>query len=152
MRYIIGTIALCLLITGCGLNPATYVVQGAPGPTGSSGADGHDGAQGPTGAQGSTGPAGADAPVSPYSIVEIMNPCGNTSQFHEVFFRLANGAVLADFSDNVAGDYTRLSLLVDGVNLMTTDHTGCTFDLTTSGGHRTITYQTGGSETWTVTQ
>jgi len=99
---------------------------------------------------GAPGADGQPAPSTPYAIAEIIHPCGNTSAWHEVFLRFADGEVVASFSDDTGGSWTRLSVLVDGYNLMTTDHTGCTFDLSTTGNTRTITWHSGGSESWTV--
>lgn len=161
---------LALVLAGC----SQAVIQGPAGPAGAVGATGPSGPQGAAGvsctgqnvaagdsvlpyggtiitcANGAPGADGAPAPVTPHTIAEVIDPCGNTSAFHEVFLRLTDGVVIASFSDNTNGSWTRLSELLDGYNLMTTDHTGCTFDLTTTGTTRTIHWHSGGTESWTI--
>ncbi|HMK71768.1 MAG TPA: hypothetical protein VK454_00435, partial [Myxococcaceae bacterium] len=72
--------------------------------------------------------------------------------FDEVFLRLANGTVVASFSQDAGGTNTRLSVLVDG-SFVTSDGTNCAFTITTNTSvnpnTRTIAWA-GGGETWTL--
>lgn len=121
------------LIT-CG-DTSTLLLNGAPGPTGPQ------------------GEPGTPAPPTAYSVVDVIDPCGPSGGFDEVFLRLANGTVVASFSDNSAGQNTRLSILVDG-SFVTSDGTNCAFTVTTNTSvtpnTRTIAWS-GGGETWPIT-
>lgn len=78
---------------------------------------------------GQNGVNGADAPISSYSPVGLVDPCGtNPNIFNEVFIRLNNGQMVASFSDNASGANTRFSILKPG-NFVTTDGDGCTFSV-----------------------
>lgn len=78
---------------------------------------------------GSTGAQGADAPVSAFSIVSMVDPCGDTAGIYdEVLLRLADGTLLASFSDDAMGTHTRLSILEPGV-YQTTDGGHCHFTI-----------------------
>jgi hypothetical protein len=82
------------------------------------------------GAQGPAGINGTDAPSPPFSIVELVNPCGDAPYIYdELFLRLGNGRLVASFSDNSSGKNTRFSELVPG-SYMTTDGDGCIFTVT----------------------
>lgn len=97
------------LIT-CGLS-STLVVNGAPGANGAAGQDGQD------------------AAPSAYSIVEVIDPCGNAAGvYDEVILKMANGTLIASFSENNNGKNTRLSVLPQG-NYQTTDGTSCNFSV-----------------------
>lgn len=104
-------------------------------------------ANGEAGAQGVAGVAGQDAPVNPYSVTEVINPCGPQSSYDEVLLALGDGSLVALFTANIHGDYSRLSLIPDG-NFVTTDNTSCNFNVATTGNTRTISW-TGGSKSWT---
>jgi hypothetical protein len=121
------------LIT-CG-DTSTLLLNGAPGPTGPQ------------------GQPGTPAPPTAYSVVDVIDPCGPSGGFDEVFLRLANGTVVASFSDNSAGQNTRLSILVDGT-FETSDGTNCVFTVSTdtsvTPNTRTIAWS-GGGETWPIT-
>jgi hypothetical protein len=108
---------------------------------------------GAPGAPGPQGDAGVPAPPTAYSVVAVIDPCGPSGGFDEVFLRLANGTVVASFSDNAAGQNTRLSILVDG-SFVTSDGTNCAFTVTTdtsvTPNTRTIAWS-GGGETWPIT-
>lgn len=70
---------------------------------------------------------GVDAPPTPYTPVGFIDPCGDApGVYDEVFMRLQNGMLLASFSDNFAGDNTRLSILSPGT-YQTTDGDNCVF-------------------------
>lgn len=121
------------LIT-CG-STSTLVLNGAPGATGPQ------------------GQPGTPAPPTAYSVVNVIDPCGPSGGADEVFLELANGTLVASFSDNAAGQNTRLSILNDG-SYVTSDGTNCAFTLSTdtsvTPNTRTIAWS-GGGETWTVT-
>jgi hypothetical protein len=108
---------------------------------------------GAPGAPGPQGEPGTPAPPTAYSVVAVIDPCGPSGGFDEVFLRFANGSVVASFSDNSAGQNTRLSILVDG-SFATSDGTNCAFTVTTDTSvtphTRTIAWS-GGGETWQVT-
>lgn len=135
-------------------------LNGAKGDTGDQGLNGEVGPRGPKGDPGSTGPQGTqgtpgangndghDAPASSYGILGMVDPCGPQSSYDEVFLRLANGHLIALFTDNIHGDNPRLSEIGDG-SFMTTDGTNCYFSISILGGVRTISW-TGGSESWTM--
>lgn len=91
------------------------------------------GPKGDSGAQGAQGSAGTDAVLPAYSIVNIIDPCGNhPSIVDEVLLILANGQVLVSFSENANGKNTRFSILPPGT-YATTDGSGCVFTLNADG-------------------
>jgi len=106
--------------------------DGAPGTNGSNGTDGAQGIPGPqgeTGATGPSGPTGPGAPVNPYTIMEMVNPCGDApGVIDEVFIRIATGQLIVLFAQNNHGDYPRLAVLVPGA-YSTSDGDNCTFTL-----------------------
>ena len=109
--------------------------KGDTGDTGDTGAQGEKGDKGDQGDQGqkgdtgSQGPAGQSAPVTPFSAVTIVDPCGDKSGvYDEVLLKLADGTILASFSDDVNGKNTRFSLLNPG-SYMTTDSSRCFFTI-----------------------
>lgn len=138
---------------------------GAAGATGETGLPGSNGPQGETGPAGSTGPAGedgsdctvtavvggqmisctdgtfgvvldgTDAPPTPYTVTEMIDPCGDQTAFDEILMRLANDQLVAHFS---SGSLEFLTTLPPG-NYVTTDGTHCYFtvngDLSISGEH-----------------
>jgi hypothetical protein len=120
------------LIT-CG-STSTLVLNGAPGPAGPQ------------------GDAGAPAPPTAYSVVNVIDPCGPSGGADEVFLLLANGTLVASFSDDADGLNTRLSILTDGT-WETSDGTNCVFTVSTdtsvTPNTRSITWP-GGGDTWTM--
>lgn len=81
------------------------------------------------GADGEDGEDGADAPPTPFSPVGMVDPCGDKpGVYDEVFIRLANGTLLASFSDNANGLNTRFSVLSTG-SYVTTDNSHCYFSV-----------------------
>lgn len=79
------------------------------------------------------GAPGTNPPSSSFAIDSIVNPCGdNPNLYDEVFLRLANGTLLASFSDSAAGGNTRLSILVPGT-YTTTDGDNCVFTVDSHG-------------------
>lgn len=68
-----------------------------------------NGEVGATGAQGIPGQA---APPTSFTPVAIIDPCSDSAGIvDEVFIKLANGLLLASFSDNVSGLNTRFSVI-----------------------------------------
>lgn len=84
------------------------------------------------GERGADGTDGADAAPTQFTPVAIIDPCGKQSNYDEVLVRLANGQILASFSENSNGKNTRFVLLGAG-NYATTDGTNCTFSVDASG-------------------
>jgi len=85
------------------------------------------------GQDGSNGTDGQNAPPTPFTPVGLLDPCGTNPNLHnEVFLKLADGTVLASFSDNVNGYNTRFSILTAGT-YQTTDGDGCVFTIDASG-------------------
>lgn len=81
------------------------------------------------GSDGQQGPAGEAAPPTAYTVVGIVDPCGDAPGiFDEVFLRLENGQLVASFSDNASGSNTRFSLLVPG-SYVTSDGSYCYFSI-----------------------
>jgi len=76
---------------------------------------------------------GQDAPQNPFMPVGLVDPCGPSGGQDEVFLKLSNGTLVASFSNNTAGAYTRLSVLKPGVNYMTTDTDNCYFSVDSNG-------------------
>lgn len=72
---------------------------------------------------------GQDAVPSSYTIVEIIDPCGdNPGQFDEVIFRLADGSLITHYSDT---NLHFLTVLSPG-NYRTTDKQSCRFNVSSS--------------------
>lgn len=118
-------------------------VAGPVGPTGASGSSctvvqavngalitcGTDSVLVLNGTDGQQGRAGEAAPPTAYTVVGIVDPCGDASGiFDEVFLRLENGTLVASFSDNASGSNTRFSILVPG-SYITTDGSHCYFTI-----------------------
>lgn len=117
-------------------------VQGIPGPVGPAGTPGSscsviqlgngarivctDGSE----AVVINGTNGSDAPVSQYSVLEVIDPCGDTPGFDEVLLRLANNTLLAHYSD---GQKQFLVLIGPG-SYVTTDGKNCHFTVDTNMG------------------
>jgi hypothetical protein len=119
-------------LLSCG-STSTLVFNGAPGEPGPQ------------------GEPGTPAPPTAYSVVAVIDPCGDAPGiFDEVFLRLANGQVIASFSDDGGGTNTRLSVLIDG-SFITSDGSTCAFavstDTSTTPATRKISWS-GGSESW----
>jgi hypothetical protein len=79
------------------------------------------------------GQDGNNAPPTTFTPVALLNPCGVGTTYDEVLLRLQNGQVLASFSNNTAGDFTRFSLLLPNVQYMTTDSDACFFKIDPNG-------------------
>ena len=114
--------------------------QGEPGPVGSMGPVGAAGPQGAMGPEGIVGPQGLegiagldgapgkDGEDGKDSVIAVLNPCGQQSDYDEVFFQFSNGLVYAVYA-NVKADKIHLVQLVPG-SWITTDGTRCAFDFT----------------------
>ncbi len=82
---------------------------------------------GTDGIDGQDGKDGLDIQNYDFIPVGLVDPCGDKSGvYDEVFIRMANNTLVASFSNNANGDYTRLSVLVPGTYI-TTDGDNCTF-------------------------
>lgn len=76
------------------------------------------------------GVSGNDGAVGPSGILAIIDPCSDFPGVHdEVLIRLSDGRLLASFSNNVNGDYTRFSILQSGVGYKSTDGSNCFFSV-----------------------
>lgn len=72
------------------------------------------------------GTDGQDAPPTAYSVVELIDPCGDEpNAFDEVLLRLANGQLMAHYSSD---GLQFLTLLSPG-NYVTTDSQKCHFTI-----------------------
>lgn len=108
-------LAACLFLLGCGRGPA--------GPAGKDG----ESIVGPKGDKGEQGIPGEAA------VLEVIDPCGDAPGIYdEVILRLANGQLLASFSQNASGLNTRFSILTAG-NYVTTDGSNCHFSVSLDG-------------------
>jgi hypothetical protein len=83
---------------------------------------------GPKGADGSDGKDGENLAAGPYSIREVINPCGAVGAHDEVILRLENGQILGHYSQ---GQKQFFVLLTQG-NYETTDGTKCKFSVDSS--------------------
>lgn len=101
---------------------------GDTGATGATGSKGDKGDKGDTGATGATGPAGSSGTPAGYTPVAVVDPCGASGGYDEVLLVLANGQILASFSDKANGENTRFSLIKPG-SYVTTDGTNCYFNV-----------------------
>lgn len=114
-----------LLLLGCGkdttisyTDPSCKVTEGVNGTL----------LQCPNGSQALIAPNGTQ-----YNIVTIIDPCGDAPGIYdEVLLKLANGQIVASFSQNVNGDYTRFALIPQGT-YMTTDGSNCRFNVSSTG-------------------
>lgn len=95
------------------------------------------------------GANGMNAEPSPYQIVSMIKPCGDTVTNKEVLLRLQNGQLLASVSDTVSGHNTRLAIVADG-NYINTDPSACSFSLATQNYIRSISWQGAVRQTWTM--
>ncbi len=93
------------------------------------GLNGSDGTDGEDGQDGQDGSDGADAPPTPFTMVGMVDPCGDApSVYDEIFIRLANGKLIASFSANTSGLNTRFAELIPG-SYSTTDGDSCSFSV-----------------------
>lgn len=88
--------------------------------------DGPTGPRGDTGEKGDSGSNGVDglnAPPTPYTVTEMIDPCGDQTAYDEILMRLANDQLVAHFS---SGSLEFLTVIPPG-NYVTTDGTHCHF-------------------------
>ncbi len=96
------------------------------------GSDGRDG-QSIAGPQGEPGQDGEQGIPGQAAVLEVIDPCGDAPGIYdEVILRLANGQLLASFSENANGKNTRFSILTPG-SYVTTDGSNCGFTVTAEG-------------------
>ncbi len=95
------------------------------------------------------GATGMNADPSPYEIVSLIKPCGDTVANKEVLLRLQNGQLLASVSDTVSGYNTRLAIVNDG-NYIDTDPSACSFSIATQNFTRSITWKGIVQQAWTI--
>ena len=108
------------VVINCGLTNL-LVEDGETGEMGPVGPRGDRGETGEQGVPGATGPQGELAAISAFTPVAIVDPCGATDGIvNEVFFRLANGLLVASYSENSSGTNTRFAIIPPG-NYQTTD-------------------------------
>lgn len=138
MRFTLSWVIVSLMLGACG-KQATYSASPVqPGPKGETGAAGRDGVNGQNGTNGQNGVDGRDgingqdgisAPVNPYAIVAVIDPCGDEGSYDEVILKLANGTILAHYSDGNKQFFT----LVGPGNYNTTDGHACHFTINNDG-------------------
>lgn len=87
--------------------------------------NGSAGVKGDTGASGSNGTNGHDSPITPYSITDVLLPCGAGGGYDEVLLRLGDGQLLAHFTE---GSREFLSILKPG-NYVTASIPACYFSI-----------------------
>lgn len=71
---------------------------------------------------------GENTSLTDYTFVEIIIPCDNIEPYSEILFRMANGQLVASFSDSLGGAFTRLSIIVPGT-YQTSDKNNCVFQV-----------------------
>lgn len=86
-----------------------------------------NGSSGQQGEMGPPGSDGVDSPPTDYTVVELIDPCGNSSGFDEVLLRLANGMLMAHYS---SGNLQFLTVVGPG-SYRTTDASACNFTVNT---------------------
>lgn len=80
-----------------------------------------------------SGSNGSNGSPTPFTPTAIINPCGNAPGIYdEIFLKLANGMLIASFSDNANGKNTRFSVLYAG-SYYTTDGDNCSFKVDANG-------------------
>lgn len=67
---------------------------------------------------------GDDAPPTPYTVVGLIDPCGDGPGFDEVLLQLADGSLMAHYAGG--GNLQFLTVLSPG-NFVTTDSQACHF-------------------------
>lgn len=88
-----------------------------------------NGLNGLNGTNGHNGTDGQNAPPTVYTVVGLVDPCGDAPGIYdEVFLRLQNGTLIASFSDNSNGQNTRFSVIGQG-SYVTTDGSNCYFSV-----------------------
>lgn len=97
------------------------------------------------------GVQGQAGPPSPFSPIYPITPCGaNSSPWKEVLLCLEDGSILADFSEDMQGEETRLAFIPPG-SYEDTDNSGCYFNVASDGnGGNTVSWGAGSNQyaTW----
>lgn len=97
--------------------------KGDRGETGQRG----DAVVGPPGSAGQDGEDGVSPELPDYSIVGVIDPCGDAPGIiDEIFLVLKNGQIIAYFAENGNAQKSRLVLIPDGT-YVTTDGSNCLF-------------------------
>lgn len=105
------------------------------------GLNGRDGVDGIDGRDGTNGQNGTDGRDGKSSIVDILNPCGDSRTVSdEVLLRLSNGQILASLSDSASGKNTRFAILEPGT-YKTTDGDACYFSIDAEGNLTNESYR-----------
>ena len=106
-----------------------------------------NGTAGQNGSNGTNGTNGVNATVSPFTIDAMITPCGpNSSPYKENLICLADGSILCDFSNNMAGSNTRMAFLSVG-SYEDTDSSGCQFAVTSDGNNGlTVSWGSGSNQ------
>lgn len=94
--------------TICSDGSHSVVVNGEVGAKGDTGSIGNTGMAGNNGTNGTDG---QDAPISAYSIIDVLLPCGAGGGYDEVLLRLGDGRILGHFTE---GTREFLSILKPG--------------------------------------
>jgi len=144
-----STILIALDTSGTGvLNTSDAELQSATVCNGSNGSNGNDGSPGPIGP---SGLPGTSASPTPFSIVSLIAPCTQASSpWKEEILCLADGSLLASFSDNAGGLNTRFSLIPTG-SYIDTDSSGCNFSVSSlPNGNTSVSWAAGSNQyaTW----
>jgi hypothetical protein len=102
------------------------------------------------GTNGAQGIQGIQGPVSTFSVVSAITPCGKTSSpYKEVLLCLQSGDILASFSDNANGLNTRFAFITTG-SFIDTDDSGCTFNVSATATNTIVSWGAGSNSfaTW----
>lgn len=139
----------------CGTQPSVDVLSGIDGSNGADGVSGQNcivdsltnGLKVTCGSSAAYVYDGKDAPITPYSLVKEIQPCGpGSSPWKEVILCMAGGDLLASFSDNASGTNTRLSNIPQG-NYIDTDASSCNFSVSIDANNNsTVTWNAGSNQ------
>lgn len=84
---------------------------------------------GPKGERGERGPSGPEGEDGANAVIDVIDPCGQETEFDEVILRLRDGRLYAYFIHNRHGRM----VLLDAGDFITTDGTNCHFTVTEEG-------------------
>ena len=141
MRYtlLVGTL---LIAVACGQQEEKSADEPTPTPQTVVGPKGATGSEGKEGKAGAEGRPGADA------VTKLIYPCGiGSATYKEVLVCLSTGELLGSFSDDAAGNETRLVIIPTG-SYEDTDDSGCTFTVTAEVGRSTVNWPANQSKGW----
>ncbi len=77
---------------------------------------------------------GNDAPPTPYTVTEMIDPCGKQGTYDEVLLRLADNSLIAHYASGA----NQFLTVIDTGNYATTDGTNCHFNI---DGNLAVTWQ-----------